>query len=102
VCLHGLRVANASLCLGTVLWASKVSWYKNGGGSSPTFANFTITSASPYANWVTASDVDADGKTDVIATAGQQGTVRGCTVGVLARVALCAPPRDPCEASALR
>ncbi len=44
----------------------KIAWYKNGGGSPPSWTNFTISLAADGAYCVYGADVDSDGRMDVL------------------------------------
>ena len=45
-----------------------IAWYENLGGTPPTFAEHTITTAADGANWVTAADIDGDFDIDVVSS----------------------------------
>jgi hypothetical protein len=45
---------------------NKIAWYKNGGGSPPTWTPYTISSSASGARSVIAVDVDSDGRLDVV------------------------------------
>ncbi len=47
---------------------NSVEWYRNGGGSPPTWSRRTITATAAGARWVRVADVDRDGRGDVLAT----------------------------------
>jgi hypothetical protein len=46
----------------------KVAWYKNGGGSPPTWTAYTISTTADGAAFVYAADVDSDGRVDVMSS----------------------------------
>jgi hypothetical protein len=45
---------------------NKIAWYRNEGGSPPTWTNYTISTTASYAWCVYAADVDGDGRMDVL------------------------------------
>ena len=45
---------------------NRIAWYKNGGGSPPTWTPYTISSVASGARSVYAADVDGDGRMDVL------------------------------------
>jgi hypothetical protein len=48
------------------MYDNKIAWYKNGGGSPPTWTAYTISTSAAYAICVRATDVDGDGRVDVL------------------------------------
>ncbi len=45
---------------------NRIAWYKNGGGSPPTWTPYNITTAASNAMAVFAADIDADGRMDAL------------------------------------
>jgi hypothetical protein len=54
---------------------NRIAWYKNGGGSPPTWTPYTITSAATYALSVYALDVDGDSFVDALSASYNDSTV---------------------------
>ncbi len=72
----------------------KVAWYKNGGGSPLTWTAYNITTAANGARSVFATDLDADGRIDVLSASRTDDKVawyRGCLPGFYAEGEACQP-----------
>ncbi len=56
--------------LSASVWDNKIAWYENDGGSPPTFTARVISTNANGASSVFATDMDGDGKTDVLSASG--------------------------------
>jgi len=56
-------------------WDHKIAWYQNGGGSTPSFSERIVSTASAHPASVFAADMDADGDADLLSASVSDDTI---------------------------